>query len=87
MMLEDLFINNLPMIDLHGFDRDTARVVLEEYISDNYKLKIKKFVIIHGIGLSILKKEIHNTLKNNKYVLDYKLHIFNNGCTIVNLNI
>lgn len=85
--VEDLFIKSLPTLDLHGFDRYTARLALEDFINDNYKLKIKKIIVIHGIGSSILKKEVHNTLKKNKYVEAYKLHNFNSGCTIVSLKL
>ena len=63
--VEDLFIKSLPTLDLHGFDRYTARLALEDFINDKYKLKIKKIIVIHGIGSSILKKEVHNTLKKN----------------------
>jgi DNA mismatch repair protein MutS2 len=83
--LSDIFINNLPTLDLHGYDRDSGRVLLEDFLLDNYKLGNQKVVIIHGYGTSILKKEVHNTLHKNKYVMSYKLHNFNNGCTIVNL--
>ena len=36
---EVLFVDNLPSIDLHGFDRDTARVKTLEFINDNIKMK------------------------------------------------
>ncbi len=84
-MLEDLFINNLPTLDLHGFDRDSARIALNDFINDSYKLGLKKFVVIHGVGTLVIKNEVHKTLKNNKLVVNFKLHYFNNGCTIVNL--
>lgn len=82
---EDIFLKHLPTIDLHGLDRDTARVYVNDFIDENRKLGKNQIVIIHGIGEGILKKEVHDTLKNNKYVVQYKLHTFNTGCTIVTL--
>ena len=34
--LEDvIFIDNLPTIDLHGYDRDYARIAINEFIKEN----------------------------------------------------
>ena len=84
---EVLFVDNLPSIDLHGFDRDTARVKTLEFINDNIKMKKDVICIVHGRGTGVVKNEIHNTLKRNKNVLEYKLFYNNIGCTIVKLKI
>ena len=84
---EVIYIENLPTIDLHGFDRDTARVKVLEFINDNKKMKNDIICIIHGIGNGILKEEVHNALKRNKNVKDYKLFYNNVGCTIIKLNL
>lgn len=84
---EVIFIDNLPSIDLHGFDRDTARVKVLEFINDNKIMKKDIICIVHGIGSGIIKDEIHNTLKRNKDVLEYKLFYNNVGCTIVKIKI
>ena len=84
---EVIFVDNLPSIDLHGFDRDTARVKVLEFINDNIKMKNDIICIVHGIGSGVIKNEIHNTLKRNKNVLEYKLFYNNTGCTIVKLKI
>ncbi len=77
--------NNLPTIDLHGFDRDYARIKINEFILDNCKLKSKTVIIIHGVGTGILRKETQKILKENKYVAEYKIDNFNVGQTIVKL--
>lgn len=88
MELKDvIFIDNLPKKDLHGLDRETARVETIDFIKENIKLKNDIIVIIHGIGSGILKKEVHNTLKNNKSVIEYKTFYNNPGSTIVKLKI
>ena len=67
-----IFINDLPSIDLHGLDRDTARVKVLEFINDNKKQKQEFFSIVHGIGSGIIRNEVHTTLKRNKNVIDLK---------------
>ena len=86
-MKTDIFLNRYPSIDLHGFDRDSARVAVNDFVEENLFLKNDTLVIIHGIGTGIVKKEVHETLRVNKNVLDYKTDNFNSGCTIVKLKI
>ena len=88
MNLNDIiFIDSLPSLDLHGFDRETARVAINDFINDNIKMKNKFIVIIHGIGSGILKTTTQKTLSNNKNVIEFKIHPFNVGCTLVNINL
>ena len=88
MELRDIiFTNNLPSIDLHGLDRDSARVKVLEFIKDNKILKNEIICIIHGVGSGILKEEVHNTLKKNRDVVEYKLLYNNNGSTIARIEI
>ena len=75
--------SNLPTLDLHGYDRDYARIKINEFIYDNYKMKNKKVVIIHGNGLGVIKKTTQDTLRKNKLVKEYKIDNFNDGQTIV----
>ena len=88
MELNDvIFVNNLPSIDLHGLDRNTARVKVLEFINDNKIMKNDILCIVHGIGSGILKEEVHRILKENKNVENYKLFYNNLGCTIVKIKI
>ena len=82
-----IFIDNLPSLDLHGFDRETARVAINDFINDNIKMKNKFIVIIHGIGSGVLKETTKLVLSHNKKVLEHKIYPFNNGCTIVNIDL
>ena len=84
---EVIFTNNLPSIDLHGFDRDTARVKVLEFIKDNKIMKNDIICVVHGIGNGIVKEEVHNTLKKSKDVIDFKLFYNNIGCTIIKIKI
>ena len=82
---EVIFVNDLPSIDLHGLDRDTARVKVLEFIKDNKVMKNDIICIVHGIGSGIIKQEVHMTLRKSKDVVDFKLFYNNTGCTIVKL--
>ena len=80
-----LLSNYLPQIDLHGLDRDYARILINEFIEDNYKLHNYKVLIIHGNGSGILKKTTQETLRQNRLVESYKIENFNTGTTIVEI--
>ncbi len=77
--------SQLPSIDLHGYDRDYARILINEFIDDQYKLKQENIIIVHGNGSGILKRMTQEVLKRNKYVKEYKIDNFNSGMTIVTL--
>ncbi len=73
MSIDDLiFIDNLPKIDLHSLDREISRVLINDFIKDNIKLKHQFIVIIHGNGSGILKRTTSEVLKRNKNVIEYK---------------
>ena len=74
-----------PTLDLHGFDRDYARIMINDFIRDCYIMKERNVVIIHGIGSGVLSKVTLEVFKHNLYVEEAKLDIFNGGQTIVRL--
>ena len=86
-MKTDIFLNRYPSVDLHGYDRDSARMITNDFVMENVILKNEYIVIIHGIGTGIVKKSVHEALRVNKNVLEYKTDNFNSGCTLVKLKI
>jgi dsDNA-specific endonuclease/ATPase MutS2 len=86
-MEEDIFLKNYPRLDLHGYDRDYARMLTNDFILENVLLKNKTIVIIHGHGLGIVKHAVYDALKYNKNVLSFKSDMFNDGLTVVTLKI
>lgn len=80
-----MLYSNLPTLDLHGYDRDYARILILEFLEDQHKMKNKRILIVHGIGTGILRKMTQNTLKKHPYVLEYKIDNFNDGMTVVTL--
>ena len=77
--------SNLPSIDLHGMDREYARILINDFIYDNYQIKNEKVIIIHGNGTGVLKKTTQEVLKKSPYVINYRIDNFNSGMTVVSL--
>lgn len=84
-MINDIFLDILPKIDLHGYDRESARVAVLDFVLENKILNNKQFIIIHGIGNGIVKDAVHQTLNKSKDVLEFKVVSNNLGCTIVKI--
>jgi len=78
--------NNLPILDLHGADRDYAVYATKKFIKENKILEKKEIVIVHGFGKGIIKNAVHNVLKNEKGV-NYKLDSSNLGATIIRIEV
>ena len=88
MKLNDvIFIDNLPKLDLHGLDREIARVMINDFINDNIKMRNEIILIVHGIGTGILKNTTQEVLNKNRNVVDYKIYPFNVGCTIAQIKL
>lgn len=85
--VNNIFLDIYPKIDLHGVDRDMARVMTHDFILENIKLGNDKIVIIHGKGSGIVKTSVYSELTRNKAVLWYKSDNFNAGATIVCLKL
>ncbi len=86
MKLSDIFfIGDFPTLDLHGYDRDSARVKIKEFVHDNYVMQKEYITIIHGIGTGALRKETQETLRVDPFVEEYQLFRGNVGCTIAKI--
>ena len=83
MGVNDIFLDRLPRIDLHGFDRESARVAVNDFIYEAVMMGYTDVVIIHGIGSGIVKGVVQETLSKNKNVLAYHIDGMNIGCTVV----
>ena len=81
----DPFLYNLPHLDLHGYDRTGACAMVKLFIDENLRIYNKQIIIVHGKGSGILKTSIHEYLKSDKRVKDYKTNNYNDGETIVEL--
>ena len=84
---EVVFLESFPKLDLHGYDRESARVEIEDFLKEQQKLKMEYVVIVHGIGTGVLRQMTQEVLRKNKHVIDFKTYYYNQGCTIVKLKI
>lgn len=85
-MIDDYVLyKNLPELDLHENNRFEATMKVEEFINDNLILGKHLLRIIHGKGTYVLKNTIHEYLKKNKNVVAFRVDIFNDGVTIVEI--
>lgn len=82
---EIVFPESYPMLDLHGFDRNSAKVAINDFVHDCNIMGYEFIVIMHGNGTGALQKETADTLKENKDVLYFKRDNFNSGLTLVQL--
>lgn len=80
-------LNKYPKLDVHGETRDTVYTVVKNFINDNIKLRNSIIIIVHGKGSGILKEEIHYRLKDMKEVKNFHLDYWNQGVTVVELNV
>lgn len=80
-------LDNLPTLDLHGEYKESAIILTDEFINDNIVLKNSKIVIVHGLGSDILRKSLHEHLKHDKRVKEFKRDFFNPGATVIVLDI
>lgn len=80
-----LVLNSYPKRDIHGETTDTCVFVINDFINDNYKMKNKYVLIIHGKGSGALKKKTHEVLRNNKLVENFELDVMNLGQTVVKI--
>ena len=53
-----MYLSSIRSIDLHGMDRITAKITVDEFINDLIRLREKEGVIVHGIGTGVLRKEV-----------------------------
>ena len=82
-----MVLNKYPKLDVHGETTQTVVFVVNDFLNDNYKMKNKYVVIIHGKGTGKLKQKVHEILKNSQIVNIFELDIDNLGQTIIELKI
>ena len=86
-IIRDPFTVNLPHLDIHGETTLTCIAPINSFINDNFKLRNKKIIIVHGKGTGALRKATHELLKKDKRILKYYIDGLNDGQTIIELDI
>ena len=85
--IRDPFTYYFPELDLHGEYTTTITYLIYDFINDNFKLRKKQIKIVHGKGSGALKKKTHELLKSHPKVISFYIDPYNEGCTIVELNV
>lgn len=78
-------LNNIPTLDLHGETIDVARILIDEFITDNIKIGNYKVLIVHGKGTGKLRKLTHEVLKHDNRIDNFYIDFFNDGSTVVEI--
>lgn len=66
-------------VDLRGMDSVEAVCVLERYMDEAMRGKLPSVRIIHGKGTGVLRNAVHQALKKNKFVKNYRLGMYGEG--------
>jgi len=78
-----------PELDLRGMNVEEALPYIGKFIDDSKMAKLNSVTIIHGKGTGILRKAVHNSLKNDNHgIKSFRLGLYGegeNGVTIVYL--
>jgi DNA mismatch repair protein MutS2 len=85
MEVYDIFLDRLPRIDLHGYDRDSARVMVNDFVDEAIAMRYDEILIVHGIGSGIVKESVLRTLSLRKDILNFYVAPENIGCTVVEI--
>lgn len=76
-------------IDLRGKKPEEIEFETVKFIDDAYANGLTQIEILHGKGMGVLKKTVHELLKHHEHVKDYyfaKIEFGGEGVTIVELN-
>ena len=76
-------------VDVHGLTVDEMTPVVEKYLDEAFLSGQPYVYIVHGMGYGILRKAVHNMLKSNPTVKNYRLggeYEGGTGVTMVTLN-
>ncbi len=68
-----------PEINLVGKYPDEAVAELEKYLDDAYLAQLGKVTVIHGRGTGALRKAVHDYLKRQKNIKDFRAGEFGEG--------
>ena len=70
-----------PELDIRGMMPDEADLVVERYLDNAYRAKLKTVTIIHGKGTGALRSAVQQMLRRNRLVKNYRLGRYGEGET------
>ena len=66
-------------VDLRGMDSVEAICVLERYLDEAFRANLSTVRIIHGKGTGVLRTAVHQCLRKNKFVKNFRLGVYGEG--------
>lgn len=66
-------------VDLRGMDSVEAICVLDRYLDEAMRSNLSSVRIIHGKGTGTLRAAVHQSLKKNKFIKNYRLGRYGEG--------
>ncbi len=66
-------------IDLRGMDSVEAICVLERYLDEAMRSNLQSVRIIHGKGTGTLRSAVHQALRKNKFIKNFRLGVYGEG--------
>ena len=70
-----------PELDIRGMTPDEADLVVDRYIDNASRAKLKTVTIIHGKGTGALRTAVQQMLRNNRQVKNFRLGRYGEGET------
>jgi DNA mismatch repair protein MutS2 len=66
-------------LDLRGMDTVDAVIVLERFMDEAMRSNLSIVRIIHGKGTGAVRNAVHQSLKKNKHIKNYRLGVYGEG--------
>ena len=66
-------------VDLRGMDSVEAICVMERYLDEAMRGNLSSVRIIHGKGTGTLRAAVHQALKKNKFIKNFRLGVYGEG--------
>ena len=70
-----------PELDIRGMMADEAELVVERYLDNAYRARLKTVTIIHGKGTGALRTAVQGMLRRNRLVKSFRLGRYGEGET------
>ncbi len=72
-------------VDLRGMDAEQGVLEMERFIDECVLMNLKTVSVIHGKGTGVLRSAVHQALKKNKAVANFRLGTYGEGETGVTI--
>lgn len=66
-------------VDLRGMDSVEAICVMERYLDEAMRANLPSVRVIHGKGTGVLRNAVHQSLRKNKFIKNYRLGVYGEG--------